>query len=82
MKKERIPFDVYSRYYLHTEDPEDGFERDWTFEGDTWAVSEKQAVNNVRHRNLGDISQYKPIAVGGHWDNGLEWKAVKKGDKP
>lgn len=31
-----------------------------TFEGTTWAVSEKQAINNVRHNNYGDkTSQYK-----------------------
>lgn len=29
------------------------------YEGMTWAVSEKQAINNVRHNNYGDLtSQY------------------------
>lgn len=26
----------------------------WDYVGDTWAVSEKQAINNVRHREHGD----------------------------
>ena len=42
------------------------------------AVSEKQAINNVRNRIMGNISQYKPVAFGGKWENGYYWKAVSK----
>lgn len=68
---------VYSQYYLLADEPEDSFEDDWVFEGETFAVSEAQAINNVRHRNYGDYgaSQYKPVCRSGHWENGLRWKA-------
>jgi hypothetical protein len=77
MAKPKVPFMVYSRYFFVSED--DHFERDWSPEGQTFAVSEAQAINNVRHRNYGDYgtSQYKPIATSGHWENGLEWKAER-----
>lgn len=77
MAKQKVHFIVYSRYYFKTEFPEDSFNLRWEKEGDTWAVSEKQAINNVRHRNYGDYgsSQYKSIGYSSSWENGLEWKA-------
>ena len=74
-QKER--FSVYARYYLDAEEPENCIRGEWSFMGTTYAVSEKQAVNNVRHRTVGCRSQYVPVAVSGHWENGFEWKAVK-----
>ena len=55
-------------------------ESDWHFAGETWAVSEKQAINNIRHRVFGDYnsSQYKYDYVCGDGAMWKEWKAVKK----
>lgn len=66
---------VYSQYFFDTEEPEDCFTEDWKFRGETWATSADKAINNVRYRVTGKTSQYKPIAVSGHWENGLNWKA-------
>ena len=68
-------YKVYSRYWFESEDVEDSRTDDWEFMGETYAVSEDKAINNVRFRTVGNISQYKPAAVGGHWENGLDWKA-------
>lgn len=41
-----------------------------TLQGDTYAVSEAQAINNIRHRTLGDYqSQYM---------SGCNWQARKE----
>ena len=79
MKKPKLKFIVYSQYYMETEFPDEDFTDDWKFEGETWAVSEKQAINNVRHRKYGDYgtSQYKPATTSCHWENGLKWKATQ-----
>lgn len=44
---------------------------------ETFAVSEEQAVNNVRHRLFGDCgtSQYKPVSVSGYEDVWLDYEA-------
>lgn len=68
-------FRVFRRYYLVTEDIENNITDEWVFVGETWAASEKQAINNVRHRTMGDVSQYLPVAVSGHRENGYDWKA-------
>ena len=55
MKKPRATFLVY---------------RNGVYMGQTWAVSEKQAINNVRHNTCGDFeSQY---------GYGVEWRAELK----
>lgn len=77
MKRKKVNYRVYRKYYLNAENIEDSFEGDWEFAGSTYAVSKKQAINNVRNRTMGNISQYKPVAVGGHWENGYYWKAVQ-----
>lgn len=76
MKRKKVNYRVYRKYYLNAENIEDSFEGDWEFAGSTYAVSKKQAINNVRNRTMGNISQYKPVAVGGHWENGYYWRAV------
>ena len=43
--------------------------------GETWAVSEAQAINNVRYRTAGNTSQYLPYITSGHWEKGIEWEA-------
>jgi len=73
--KERKRWKVYRRYFLEAEDPEDGIVTEWEFVSTTTAVSEAQAVNNVRFKTVGNWSQYAPIYVSGHWANGFEWKA-------
>lgn len=72
-------YSVYIQYYLEAEEEENNILGKWEFIGDTYAVSEKQAINNVRHREFGDYgtSQYLPTTVSGHWENGFNWKAIK-----
>ena len=79
VKKEKVKWLVFNRYYLITEDIEDNITEDWKLVGTTYAVSEAQAINNVRHRVMGDYgtSQYKPIATSGYWENGFDWMARK-----
>ena len=76
--KERKRYAVYLRYFMEAEDPENCITGDWEFKGRTMATSEAQAVNNVRFKLMGNLSQYKPVAVSGHWANGFEWKAVEE----
>jgi hypothetical protein len=70
-------YKVFTQYYLDAEDPEDCIEGDWNFAGETFAASEAQAINNVKFRMMGAKSQYKPLATGGRWENGLNWKAIE-----
>ena len=72
-------YNVYSKYYFDSEEAEDCFEGKWKHEGETYAVSEEKAINNVRFRKYGNVSQHKPIATSGHWENGRKWKAVPAG---
>lgn len=69
----RRRYKVYSKEYFLSEDHKRSDE--WKYIGETTAVSEKQAINNIRYRIYGNISQYKPIAVSSNWQNGLIWKA-------
>lgn len=51
------------------------------FAGNTWAVSEAQAENNVRHRN-GDKQEY--LTIGDYLDEGsvtIYYKAFPEGDE-
>ena len=70
MSKPKLPYQVYTSYcFVNGDYPEDSHQDEWRHEGETWAVSEKQAINNVRHRNYGDnYSQY------GAW---LDWIAIQ-----
>lgn len=71
----KVKYYVFKRYYFYQEEPEEHyFHKEWEYVGKTFAVSEKQAVNNVRHR-VNATSQHKPVNVSGHWENGFEWKA-------
>lgn len=70
-------YKVYTQYYMDAEDPSDSIEGEWKFAGETYAASEAQAVNNVKFRLMGPKSQYKPLATSGHWENGINWKAVE-----
>ena len=55
MRKPRHTYEVY---------------RNGVYIGDTWAVSEAQAINNVRHNTRGDYeSQYA---------YGVQWEAILK----
>lgn len=77
MKQKKHKFNVFSQHYVEHENPECSYRGKWNMVGETWAVSEKQAINNVRHRKRGDYysSQYKPRYVSGHWEEGEHWKA-------
>lgn len=72
MKKK---YAVYNRFRIESESIENNVVHDWQFIGETYAKSKAQAINNVRHNYMGDVSQYKPLEVSGHWDSWLDWKA-------
>lgn len=56
------------------EDPGDDIETGWELIGDTYAVSEAQAINNVRYRN--DLpSNFSILDSRGHWEKYIEYKA-------
>ena len=73
--KVKDKYSVYYRLCVYAEDPENTIVHPWTFGGDTYAVSEAKAINNVRFRIIGEASQYLPIATSGHFDTFMEWKA-------
>jgi len=68
---------VYARTRLDAEEPERGFKSDWVFVGETTAVSEAKAINNVRYNALGCVSQYLPIEASAHWEKWIDWKTEK-----
>ena len=77
MAKPKVKYQVYSSYEFLSDDYEDCHRDKWTYEGETWAVSEKQAINNIRHRNYGnDFSQYGPMDTGNRYCNRLYFKAI------
>lgn len=85
MKKRKVKFIVYYQHYFSTDYPEiygthsdSGYDiGDWKEAGSTYAVSEAQAINNVRCRLFGpNSSQYAPTGYGNSWNEGYNWKAV------
>jgi len=78
--KNKTVYHVYSRMVHCYGD--DGIDvSDWNYEGSTYAVSEKQAINNVRHRVYGDkySSQYKSTYFNAKTfeEDTRNWKAIK-----
>ena len=70
--KKKYIIDIYKR--IDCETPENDC-RYFMQSEQTYAVSDKQAINNVRHRFLGDMySQYKPVDISGHYDVWYEYK--------
>jgi len=65
---------VYKRYVFIDDSPYYSHEGVWEYMGETWAVSEQKAINNVRFRN-GYSSQHRPLASGSSWMEHLEWEA-------
>ena len=76
MKKQKIKYRVYCNYCMTAEEQEDCFEEGWQLAGETYAVSEAKAINNVRYNMIGCISQYKPLANSAHWETWYKWKAI------
>ena len=85
MNKPKIKFIVYYQHYFATDYPEvygtksdSGYDADeWMVAGETYAVSEAKAINNVRCRLFGpNSSQYYPSGSGNSWAEGYNWKAV------
>lgn len=68
---------VYMKWGVEADELENCTSHDPEFVGETWAVSEAQAINNVRHRAYGDVSQYLPIDVRGHYAVVWDWFAVE-----
>jgi hypothetical protein len=75
MAKQKQRYNVYYRLRTYNEITNEEFISDFAFAGETWAVSERQAINNFRHREYGDFSQHLPIYTSGHYDAAYEWKA-------
>lgn len=73
---EKQKYKVFKKYYLSAEERTNDMEGNWEYVGDTVAVSSAKAINNVRYRTLGNISQYKPMITSCHYDSGYEWKAI------
>lgn len=80
LKKE---YKVYAQRIVEFEPPEENVIYPEVFIGTTFAVSESQAINNVRHRMLGDYgtSQYKPVDVGCHYTVWIDWRAELVNDR-
>lgn len=76
---DKFIFTVFaSRQVIDSEDPENSVIHPYTFMGTTIAVSEEQAINNVRHNCFGEtVSQYEPIEVENYYTTFIDWKAVK-----
>lgn len=64
---------VYVRHVHIDDDPDFNDTSEWELMGETWAVSEDKAVNNVRYR-YGYSSQYYSTS-GSSWMEYLEWEA-------
>lgn len=81
MKQIKLKYKVYrQRWSMSDDEDESTYSADgWEDIGTTYAVSEKQAVNNVRHRTLGDYysSQYLPTQEYGHSIAGYHYKAIR-----
>lgn len=75
MAKPKKKYSVYATPYLEAEELENCVQYPREFMGETWAVSEAQAINNVRYRTVGNTSQYLPYITSGHWEKGIEWEA-------
>ena len=73
MKKKYV-IDVYKK--LDCEDIENEMEYFVSTE-ETYAISEKQAINNIRFRLIGNNSQYKPLEISGHWETKMIYKIRK-----
>lgn len=65
---------VYCRHYYEDEVCK-AQRTEWKYAGDTYAVSEAKAINNVRHRVYGDVVLE---SIGGNYEAGIEWKAEKQ----
>lgn len=70
--KKKYIIDIYKR--VDCETPENDCKYFMQSE-ETYAVSDKQAINNVRCRTQGKLSsQYKPVDISGHYDVWYEYK--------
>lgn len=75
MKKPKRKYKVFYQRRMDSELPENCTIHDKVFAGETFAVSEAQAINNVRHRVIGDISQYLPLVSDGRYELFYDWSA-------
>lgn len=69
--KRKFTVNIYKRQ--ECEDYEKNFEYLIGTE-ETYAVSEKQAINNIKFRFGGKYSQYKPISTSGHYEDWIVYK--------
>lgn len=78
MKKRKDKYKVYIQFYCRSEDGYADRTEEWKLGGETWAVSHKQAINNIRNRLFGNdySSQYKPQYSSGYCIEGYNYKAI------
>ena len=74
----KTTYDVYVRRHVVCENPEDDVVYPWQYIGMTKAVSAAQAINNVRFRKMGNISQYLPVHESSRFEVLMDWKAVSE----
>lgn len=70
------PYQVYVAYFRVYEDEIETSRTEWSYMGQTYAVSETQAINNVRYRTRGKKSQYKPTYSGNRVEEYMDWIAI------
>ena len=73
--KSKRKYIVYATCHIDTDEPEKKVVHERVAVGETIAISEAQAINNVRYRVMGNVSQYLAIETSGHWDSYIEWEA-------
>jgi len=83
MKAKKQKYMCYEKRIFSSEyHPEDNNETEWIFIGETYAVSAKQAINNIKYRKYGEISQYLPVEENGRYSVDICFKAVgEDGDR-
>lgn len=80
--KNKTRYSVYAKTIVFQGDNNIHTSMDWHLVGTTYAVSEKQAINNVRHRCFGDSysSQHKAVYADPFRFESMHrlWKAVSE----
>lgn len=74
MTRVKRNFKVYARRVVTCEDA-DTVIYPWVELGETKAVSEEKAINNVRFKRYGNVSQHLPVSTSGHYELWMDWKA-------
>ena len=69
---------VFAQYTIISDNPKECFEGPWQYMGETYAVSEAKAINNIRFSKYGKTSSKKDLPVGKTTHAVLNWRTEKK----